>query len=111
MKEVRNTGNRARRRVVLALGRLGGTLSTPASNSVNDRGFPAPIHHGHDPQAQADRPDLSQRVYKAGWRDSPAAEPSPNGGVSLLWTMRRGLGDGIEQGRRRSWARPAFISL
>jgi hypothetical protein len=76
MKEVKNTGNRARRRVVLALGRLGGTLSTPASNSVNDRGFPAPIRHGQDPQAQADRPDLSQRVDKAGWRDSPAAEPS-----------------------------------
>jgi hypothetical protein len=76
MKEVKNTGNRARRRVVLALGRLCGTLSTPASNSVNDRGFPAPIRHGHDPQAQADRPDLSQRVDKAGWRDSPAVEPS-----------------------------------
>jgi hypothetical protein len=50
--------------------------ATLASNSVNDRGFPALIRHEYDPQTQADRPDLSQRVDKAGWRDSQAAEPA-----------------------------------
>jgi hypothetical protein len=83
-----------------------GGYATLACNSVNDRGFPAPIRHGHDPRTQADRPDLSQRVDKAGWRDSQAATAEPKVSVARQWRFRlfweAGLARDVGRGRNGS---------